>query len=87
LRQAWEKPLSTELRKTLLLSIATLRLQEALDFLFSMITDGPQQAAADAITALGLYREDSKIRTAVETAVSSRGGQPLTEAFRAAWSS
>ncbi len=86
LKQAWERPLSTELRKTLLLSIATLRLQEALDFLLSMIAEGPQQAAADAIAALALYRDDNKIRTGVETAVSSRGGRALMEAFRAGWS-
>jgi hypothetical protein len=86
LKQAWGRPLSTVLRKTLLLSIATLRLQEALDFLLSTITEGPQQAAADAIAALGLYRDDAKIRAAVEAAVSSRGGRPLMEAFRAAWS-
>jgi HEAT repeat protein len=86
LRQAWERPLSPELRKTLLLSIATLRLQEALDFLLSTIAQAPQQAAIDAIAALALYRDDSKVRTAVEAVVSSRGGRPLTEAFRAAWS-
>jgi hypothetical protein len=86
LKQAWERPLSPELRRTLLLSIATLRLQEALDFLIATITEGPQQAAVDAIAALGLYRDDSKIRAIVADAVSSRGGRPLMEAFRAAWS-
>jgi HEAT repeat protein len=83
LKQAWERPLSVALRKTLLLSIATLRLQEALDFLLSTIAEGPQQAAADAISALGLYRGDAKIRMAAEAAVSSRGGKTLSETFRA----
>ncbi len=82
LKQAWERGVAADLRRTLLLSIATLRLQDAFDFLLGLIADGPEQAAAGAITSLALYRGDEKIQLAVEAAVSSRGGQTLVETFR-----
>lgn len=73
LRQWWEKTREPSLRRTGLLAIATLRQDEPIDFLLSLIETGISRDAQDAITALEIYRDDQPLWQRVEMAMERRG--------------
>src|SRR5258708_37191931 len=58
LREAWERTARTQLRRTLLLALAMLRKDEALEFLMSMLEEPTERAASDALAAALLYARD-----------------------------
>jgi len=70
------------LRKVLLLSLAMIRSEEAIGFLVSLLDSCSARNANDIITALAIFRENEKVRTSVEAAVSRRNSQELSEIFR-----
>ena len=72
--QAWWKRTSEpDLRQTGLLAIAMLRQDPPLQFLLSLIEDGTDQAARDAIAALDLYRHDPQVWRQVQAIAKKRG--------------
>jgi hypothetical protein len=79
LKAHFQRSPSPELRKVILLAIALMRREEALDFLVSLVAEGGQPTAAAAIAALATYRQDERIRRRVEKAVAGRPG--LSEVF------
>lgn len=68
LETAWEDAIEADLKKTLLLSIALLRHERALEFLLSLLVSGGQ-AGKDALAALRMYRDDERIWFRVEAAM------------------
>jgi hypothetical protein len=70
------------LRKPLLLAIAMVRSEAAIEFLISLLADSGGQTAKDIITALAIFRDNSKVRLAVEQAVLALNDKALSEAFR-----
>mgnify|MGYP001029270332 CR=1 FL=1 len=68
LETAWEDALEADLKKTLLLSIALLRHERALEFLVSLLVSGGQ-TGKDALEALSMYRDDERIWSRVEAAM------------------
>ncbi|HEY8201729.1 MAG TPA: hypothetical protein VII47_10275, partial [Actinomycetota bacterium] len=60
------------LREALLLAVATLRREEALEFLLALLRDGPAEDAAGALAALALHRGDDALRARVVEVASSR---------------
>jgi hypothetical protein len=68
LETAWEDALGADLKKTLLLSIALLRHERALEFLVSLLASGGQ-SGKDALEALGMYRDDERIWSRVEAVI------------------
>jgi len=77
LREAWEQTAQAARRRTLLLSIAMLRLDEAVEFLLTRVAEDREAAAADALAALGLYGRDEAVRKRVEEIVGKRGSAAL----------
>lgn len=73
LRSWWERKTSTELRRTGLLAIAMLRNDQTLEFLLSLVAEGKSLDAKDAIAALSIYRQDSKLWQRVLQAAENRG--------------
>jgi HEAT repeat protein len=59
LSQWWERSRAPELRRSVLLAIAMLRHNEALEFLLSLVTEGKLSEAKDAVDALDIYRQDN----------------------------
>lgn len=55
-----------------LTAIALLRTQPAIDYLVSLVADGPLSVAREAVTALNLYRDDPQTWRRVENAASRR---------------
>jgi hypothetical protein len=82
LKQKWERTVRGPLRRALLLSMATARLDAAIQFLLSLLDTGSVQTAAEAVAALAIYRGDARIRLSVESLVSRRGEELLIDVFR-----
>ena len=72
LRGAFQQPRSRALRRTLLLAIALLRREPAIDFLLELVRTGDGQTFADAVAALAIYEQDPKLRERLEHARASR---------------
>ena len=72
LRNAFERPHARALRRALLLAIALLRRESAIDFLLELVRTGEAQTSADAEAALAMYNQDPKLRERLESARASR---------------
>jgi HEAT repeat protein len=72
LRDAFQQPHSRALRRTLLLAIALLRREPAIDFLLELVRSGEGQASADAAAALAMYDQEPKLRERLNSARASR---------------
>jgi hypothetical protein len=81
LREAWEQTAQAARRRTLLLSIAMLRLDEAVEFLLARVADDREAAAGDALAALALYGRDESVRKRVEEIVAKRASLGLKGVF------
>jgi hypothetical protein len=81
LRAAWEGIAQAERRKTILLAMAMLRLDEAVDFLVRRVEEDSERAAADAVRALALYSRDEAVRGQVQKVVKERGSKALGDVF------
>ncbi len=81
LRTAWEATANPDRKRTLLIAIAMLRLDEALEFLLARVNEDSERAAADALTALGMCARDEAIRARVEASVEQRHSAALRNAF------
>src|SRR6266700_408831 len=82
LRARWEKSAFSTLRRALLLAIAMVRSEAAIEFLLSLLPDSNVQTAKEIITALAIFRDNNKVRVTVEQAVSVLNNKALGEAFR-----
>jgi len=81
LRGAWEQTAQAGRRRTLLVSIAMLRLEEAVEFLLTRLAEDREPAAGDALAALGLYGRDEAVRKRVAEIVDGRGSAELKGVF------
>jgi len=82
LRQAWERGGLAEQRRTLLVAIAMLRIDEALEFLLERLRSESDPAAADALAGLAFYARDEAVLARVEEIIRQRGdGGALEEVF------
>jgi HEAT repeat protein len=76
LEAAWEDAVDGELRQALLVAIALLRHERAIDFLLALATEGGRDADS-ALAALRMYEKDDRIwgrvERALDTCVAPRG--------------
>jgi HEAT repeat protein len=77
LREAAQRPGNRPLRQTLLLAMALLRREVALDYLLQRVAQGDAQTSADAAAALAMYRQDSVLQAKLERALASRARAPI----------
>jgi hypothetical protein len=68
-----------------MLGMALLRNDEAIEFLLERAGKDRERIAAAAIEVLGNYRNDSAIRARVQQTVENRASAALTKAFQTAW--
>ncbi|MBD0270166.1 MAG: hypothetical protein ICV77_17955, partial [Cyanobacteria bacterium Co-bin8] len=73
LREWWQQTTNSDLRRTGLLAIATLRQDPALEFLLALIADGSLRDAKDALKALSIYKEDERLWQKIRQTVERRG--------------
>jgi hypothetical protein len=81
LREAWERGGLAEQRRTLLVAIAMLRNDDALEFLLSRLADESGPVAADALAGLAFYARDQAVLTRVEQIIRERADGALEAVF------
>lgn len=70
--EAFERTRAPSLRRTLLLAIALLRRESAIDFLLDLVRNGAAQTSADAAAALAMYEKDPNLQERLESARNAR---------------
>lgn len=81
LSEAWENGGAREQRRTLLVAIAMLRNDEALEFLLTRLRDESGPVAADALAGLAFYARDEAIMARVQEIISQCGDVALEAVF------
>jgi len=81
LRKAWEQGVSQERRRTLLIAIAMLRSEDAIEFLLRALGEASPSVAADALAGLAFYARDEAVLSRVEKIVRDRGEAALQAVF------
>jgi HEAT repeat protein len=79
LRDWWQGVVDRETRRIGLLAIATLRQDEAINFLLSLIAEGHLSDARDALQALSLYRQETVLWNRVCQTVEQRQDKTLQQ--------
>ena len=72
LRDASQLLRARSLRRTLLLAIALLRRENAIDYLLDLVENGESQVSADAVAALAMYKDDPNLQARLNQARQSR---------------
>lgn len=85
LRNHWEANLLPASRRMLLLPIAMTRQPEAVAFLIERLADDNPRSAAEAVTAIGIYKHDEAIKAKVAAIVEKREERVVAEAFAKAF--
>lgn len=70
LKGAWKRSKNRALGPVLLRAISASRLDDAFEFLFSIVREGRQSESADAVRALEIHRDSEDIRRRVEEALA-----------------
>jgi hypothetical protein len=81
LREAWERGGAAEQRRTLLVAIAMLRSETALQFLLDRLGAESGPVAADALAGLVFYSRDEAVLARVEGVIRQRGEPALDAVF------
>jgi hypothetical protein len=81
LAKAAQNQREPRIRKILMISIALLRRDDAMEFLLSAIAKEPEPAAVDAVEALAIYDRDESLVQRVRHAVEQRGSVKLRQAL------
>jgi hypothetical protein len=81
LRAAWEATAQATLRRTLLLAMAMLRQDEAVEFLLTRLAEDGEKSALDALAALSLYSRDDSVRTRIQEILKRRKSAALQRAL------
>lgn len=82
LAERWKRTAAGHLRKILLVAIAMIRSDAAIEFLLALLPDSSPQTTKEVITALAMFRDNEKVRSNVEAAISARNDRTLGEVFR-----
>ena len=71
------------LRRALFAGLALARDDSAFEFLFSLVETAPEKIAAQALSALAIYRHDERIRSRAMALVAGRQGRLLRQVLEA----
>jgi hypothetical protein len=81
LKARWERTAAGPLRKTLLVAIAMVRSDAAVEFLLALLAECSPATAKDVLAALALFRDNEKVRSRVESVVARRNEKGVSEFF------
>jgi HEAT repeats len=81
LTDCWRRCHGAELRRHVLLAIAILRQPAAIDFLAGLVASEADDGAAEALLALGIYKEDGRLRERIAKLVLDRKSRLIQAAF------
>jgi HEAT repeat protein len=72
LREAFERTRAQSLRRILLVAIALLRRENAIDYLLDLVRHGEGLTSADAVAALAMYEKDPTLQARLDRARQDR---------------
>jgi hypothetical protein len=82
LKARWEKTAGDPMRKVVLLAIAMVRSDAAIEFLLALLAECTPALAAEVIVAMAFFRNNERVRSQVERVVARRNERSLNEIFR-----
>jgi HEAT repeat protein len=82
LKGKWERTASGPRRKIVLLAIAMVRSDAAIEFLLELLAECTPAVAKDVISALAFFRNNDRVRSQVESVVARRNEKSVSEVFR-----
>jgi HEAT repeat protein len=82
LKARWERTAGGPLRKIMLVAIAMIRSEEAIEFLLGLLAECPPSVAKDVIAGLALFRNNENVRSRVESVVARRKEKIVSEILR-----
>ncbi|HEX7289179.1 MAG TPA: HEAT repeat domain-containing protein [Candidatus Angelobacter sp.] len=82
LKARWERTAGGPLRKIVLLAIAMIRSDAAIEFLLALLAECSPAVANDVIAGLALFRNNERVRSQVESVVARRNEKSVSEIFR-----
>jgi len=81
LKEKWERTTGGPLRKIVLVAIAMIRSDAAIEFLLGLLQECPPAMAKDVLAGLALFRDNEKIRSRVQLVIERRKEASLDEFF------
>lgn len=81
LKEKWEIMIDSRFRRTLLLPMALTRQEGVVEFLLSVIRTKDTETASAAIAALGIYKDDGKVRERVRAAITGPNKARMLKVF------
>ena len=78
----WRNILTNDLRRTIIISLGASPLDEAKDFLLTILLEGQTAEAIWAVTALATSRHREDLREPISAIIDQRHDRQLTQAFR-----
>jgi HEAT repeats len=81
LQAAWEHTAQALLKRTLLLAMAMLRQDEAVEFLLARLDQDGEKSAQDALAALTLYSRDDSVRIRIQEILAKRNSLALEAVY------
>lgn len=85
LREKWERSVNLDIRKTLLTAMATMRIEEATEFLIGLLHSATTSTGVEIIRVLAAYQKDERIKARLQDALRTIDNRQLSDAFRAEW--
>ena len=82
LQAAWEHTAQPLLKRTLLLAMAMLRQDQAVEFLLARLDQDGEKSAQDALAALTLYSRDDSVRIGIQEILAKRKSLALLTVFQ-----
>jgi hypothetical protein len=82
LKAKWERTASGPLRRIVLLAMAMVRSDPAIEFLLALLADCTPTMAKDVIAALAFFRNNEKVRSRVESVVAQRNEGSVNQILR-----
>jgi hypothetical protein len=82
LKAKWESTPDGGRRKIVLLAIAMIRSEAAIEFLLQLLAECTLAVAKDVIAALAFFRNNERVRGQVESVVAGRKEKTVSEMFR-----
>lgn len=82
LKAKCERAAGNPLRKAMLLAIAMIRSDAAIEYLLTLLAECTSPMAKDVVEALAFFRNNEKVRNRVEGVVVQRNEKSVSEVFR-----
>ena len=85
LRAKWDHSVHLEIRKTLLTAMATMRIEEATEFLLDLLRSAATSTGVEIIRVLAAYHREARVRERIRAILDGGASPELRKAFSESW--